>query len=166
MAIVIDATEGGASANSYVTLAQAETYFEARLDIDSWSGATVTDDTKNRALVTAAKRIDSNDFSGSRTSDTQALKFPRDGLGSYDGIDFTDGTTPQQVKDAQCEIAYELLADIDNGGIESFGAVKIGNVQFEDNQEEKLDSSGSSWQILLSIFMSLGSSNQVEIFRA
>ena len=58
-----DATAGGANANSYMTLAQADAYVEAMIsstDVSKWS--TGTDDTRNRALAAAAQRLDRERF--------------------------------------------------------------------------------------------------------
>ena len=55
MAITIDATAGGANANSYLTLSDANAIIDGLVedaDVTAWSSA--TDDQKNRALYTAA----------------------------------------------------------------------------------------------------------------
>ncbi len=56
MAATIDATLQGASANSYVTLAEANAYFETTPDDSTWTDK--TDDQKNRALISANRFID------------------------------------------------------------------------------------------------------------
>ena len=61
MAISIDATVGGASANSYLTLAAANSLIEGLVqndDVVAWASA--TDDQKNRALYSATQRITVN----------------------------------------------------------------------------------------------------------
>lgn len=107
MAVVIDATVGGENSNSYVTLDEANTYFEARLNVKDWTDA--DDDTKNRSLVQATRRIDYEDFLGDRETNTQALKFPRVNIGRLDGIDL-DGIIPLQIKEAQYELAIYMLS--------------------------------------------------------
>ena len=75
MAISIDATVGGASANSYITLSDANTIVEGLIlddDVTAWDSA--TDDNKNRALFTAAIRVDRERFLGARVTNTQALQ--------------------------------------------------------------------------------------------
>ena len=75
MAVSIDATAGGASANSYMTLAQADAYVDAMVlgtDAAKWSSA--TDDQKNRALATATQRLDRERFLGAKANDPQALE--------------------------------------------------------------------------------------------
>lgn len=108
MAIVIDATSGGANANSYVTLAEAETYFDTRLYVTAWTEAT-SDDVKNRALAMACNRINQETFYGTRETDTQRLPFPRIELGYLDGI-LQDSIVPESLKEAQCELALHLLS--------------------------------------------------------
>lgn len=77
MTLTIDATPSSFTANSYVTLAEAETFFEGRANATGWDAGTNT--TKNEALVHAARLVDSfryRDFKY-RTSPEQPLKFPR-----------------------------------------------------------------------------------------
>ncbi len=81
MAIAINATIGGSSANSYLTLADAQLIvdgFVQDADITAW--ATATTDQKNRALFTATQRLDRERFIGARSTDTQALQWPRTGV--------------------------------------------------------------------------------------
>jgi len=137
MAVTIDATVGGASANSYVTLATANTYFEGRLNVTDWTGA--TDDNKNRALVSAARRLDQESYEGIRASSTQALQWPRDGLYDEDGNSIDEDTIPQRVQDAQCELALYMLGEdlLEDTGLEGFDAVKVGPIDVEVNHGKR-----------------------------
>ena len=59
MAITITATVGSASANSYLTLSDANAIIEGLVlddDVTAWDNSTT--DNKNRALFTATQRID------------------------------------------------------------------------------------------------------------
>ena len=79
MAITIDATVGGASSNSYVTLARANVLAETLPHMDGW----LTDASINRAqLLTHATRLIDRHFtpSGQRVSSSQALFWPQSGL--------------------------------------------------------------------------------------
>ena len=81
MAISIDATAGGASANSYLTLSDAQDIIDGLIeddDVVAWASATT--DQKNRALYTAAQRIDRERFLGAKATDTQSLEWPRTGV--------------------------------------------------------------------------------------
>ena len=56
-AATINATVKDANANSYVTLTEANTYFETVPDSSTWTNK--TDDQKNRSLISATRWIDS-----------------------------------------------------------------------------------------------------------
>lgn len=110
MAAVIDATLGGASANSYVTLVDADAYFETVPDSATWTDK--TDDQKNRALISATRWIDALSFYGDRCSETQALKWPRDNY-KVDGIDLACTLIPLGIEVATYELARALANDTD-----------------------------------------------------
>ena len=57
MTLVIDATVGGASANSFITLTEAQTFMDARLNSTAWSGASTAD--QNISLVEATRELSS-----------------------------------------------------------------------------------------------------------
>ena len=106
--MALDATVGGASSNSYVTLAEAEANFAERLRGEAWSGASEAD--KEKALLTASRHLERCrywDGGGPAFADPrQALTFPRkrdtDAAGDY--------IIPTRVKQAQCEEALALLS--------------------------------------------------------
>ncbi len=110
MAAVIDATIAGVSANSYVTLAAANTYFETVPDPATWSDK--TDDQKNRALISATRWIDALSFYGDRCTTTQALKWPREDF-EVDGIELVCTVIPTEIKVATYELARALANDTD-----------------------------------------------------
>ena len=143
MAITIDATVGGASANSYITLADANTIVEGLIlddDVSAWDGS--SNDNKNRALFTASVRVDRERFLGARVTNTQALQWPRTGVRKPDtyintyatGFPFristdyfTDTEIPDQVKKAQVILAVYLNNNRDGlglSGLEDYKNVK------------------------------------------
>ena len=152
MAISIDATVGGASANSYITLSDANAIIEGLVaddDVSAWDGSNT--DNKNRALYTAAIRVDRERFLGARVTSTQALQWPRTGVRKPDtyintyatGFPFristdyfTDTEIPEQVKKAQVILAV-YLNNNRNGlglsGLEDYKNVKIGNLEATPN---------------------------------
>lgn len=101
MPVSLVATVGSSSANSYVSVADADEYFENLLSFDSWDG--LSDDTKGRALISATAALEQLSFWGLAVTTTQALKFPRVYLGASDGT-----TIPTPVKAACCEHALAL----------------------------------------------------------
>lgn len=106
MAPILVATLAGASSNSYITVADATTYFDNRLDASDWTAATA--DNKAAALITTTSWLDTVDFYGDRSATTQALKWPRTDV-TCDGVEATAAFIPREIKDATCEAALALL---------------------------------------------------------
>jgi len=111
VAAVIDATVSGASANSYVTLAAADTYFETVPDSSTWTDKTT--DQKNRALISATRWIDALSFYGDRCTTTQALKWPRENY-EVDGLELVCTLIPTDIKVATYELARAFANDTDS----------------------------------------------------
>jgi len=110
VALTIDATVGGASSNSFVTLAESETYMEGRLNVSLWTAA--TDANKNIALVEATRDLDVKEYPGNRVSATQSLSWPRDWAIDPDdpNLDYFDTTeVPTRIKNATCELAMQYI---------------------------------------------------------
>jgi hypothetical protein len=110
MAVAIDATVGGASANSFTTLAELTTYMEGRLNSSKFDDATT--DNQNRALVEATRYLSVFKWRGHRVDGTQALSWPRQWAYDPDSPiqDYYDTTVvPQRVKDATMELAFQFL---------------------------------------------------------
>ncbi len=124
--MALEATVGGPQSNSYVSLAEADAYFAARLHAEAWDASSGSD--REKALLTACRCIEAHRLQVHRrpylypgepadtldrrydwlapVSPDQALSFPRrrdqDRTGAYE--------IPQPVRDAQCEEALALLA--------------------------------------------------------
>lgn len=112
MPIAIDATVGGASSNSFCSLAEATTYLSGRLNTTLWDAATT--DSQNRALVEAARELNVLAFSSRKATSTQAMQWPRFWAIDPDASTFAvwyfaSTVIPQRVKDAQCELALEFI---------------------------------------------------------
>jgi hypothetical protein len=105
--MALDAEIGGETSNSYVTLEDANLYFDDRLNTAEWDAA--DNATREKALITFCRRVDEETFTGSKADSSQALKFPRVGCFDEDGNEFASDDIPQRVKDAQCVGALELL---------------------------------------------------------
>jgi hypothetical protein len=152
MAIVINATAGSASANSYITLADAQAIVDGFVeddDVQHWN--TGNTDSRNRALFTATQRLDRERFLGARATDTQALQWPRTGVRKPDtyintyavGFPFrittdyfTDTEIPTQIKYAQVVLAVFLHNNTDAlglSGLEDYKNVKIGSLDVTPN---------------------------------
>ena len=105
--------------NSYVSITEANNYFEDRVNSDAWD----TSNIQSEALVTATGILNRLSWFGTSSgfdNATYKLAWPR-------AITFTDpisgndrtlqddrsatfaGTIPQDIKDATCELAYHLI---------------------------------------------------------
>ena len=135
MAATIIATIKSETANSYVTLTEANSYFETVPDSSTWTNK--TDDQKNRSLIAATRWIDTFVFQGDRCDENQALKFPRTNY-LVDRVELSCSTIPLNIKYAQYELARALANDTDamtgntgtDGNIEE---VKLGDIQVKYN---------------------------------
>jgi len=143
--MALDTTVGGASANSYASVAEADAYNAARLHVSSWDDATTA--TKEAALKWAALLLDSNPraWTGSPVGAVQALGWPRSGMFNRNGFVILTTIIPVELKQAQSEFARQLIetdrtADnaIINQGINRIkaGSVEIGfqNLVIENSE--------------------------------
>lgn len=119
-------TSGSATANSFVTQTEADTYCDTRLNADAWN-VTASDDDKARALISATNVISNLAWVGDRASKTQRLNWPRAWAPDPDvptllldpttyipigpmPVAFFDVTViPQRVKDATMELAFQFI---------------------------------------------------------
>lgn len=112
MSISIVATAGGASANSFVTVAEADAYLEARRNASDWNDEN-DDDEKMSALIEATRELSAIRWQGNRVTSTQALSWPRDSAtnpdGTCSGEYYDTDVIPQRIKDATYELALEFL---------------------------------------------------------
>jgi hypothetical protein len=119
--------------NSYVTLAEADSYFSDRLDVAAWSVGSETQ--KQQALITATSILDTLEWTGIAVSDSQSLAFPR--IGTYfdprlgKEVSMQDSLfVTQRINTATFELAYHLLNNdglLDNSG--SVIDLQIGTIE-------------------------------------
>jgi len=113
------ATWGSATANSYVTLAAAESYITAKLcEYTAWSGA--SQGQKEAALIMATQDIDSKHYIYHKYSTTQMLEFPRSinrtsTVDDWTSLNLTtlESRMQEDVKAACCHQAVYLLEQND-----------------------------------------------------
>jgi len=127
--------------NTYVTMVEADAYFDTRIDAGAWLNA--DDDDQESALVTATLLLDENQFIGVAVSSTQSLAWPRKGASTFDprlGQSITYGETeiPKRMKQAVFEMAYHLLANenlLDNKS-QNFEEISIGTITLKDSNND------------------------------
>jgi len=96
-------------ANSYISVADADTYFADRPYATDWDNADDAD--KVKSLIMATTKIDMRDFKGQRVSSNQVLAFPRTRLPLVDGVDYDSEVYPQPILNAVCEEALIVLGE-------------------------------------------------------
>jgi hypothetical protein len=139
VAATIDATLKGENSNSYVTLAEANAYFETVPSSSTWDDK--TDDQKNRSIISATRWIDVLNFYGDRCSNGQALSWPRNNY-HVDRVELTCSVIPADIKYATYELARALANDTDavtgNTGTEGlYEEVELGELKVKYNTDSQ-----------------------------
>lgn len=113
MTLNVETGTGSASAESYASVADADTY-HAALGNTAWAAASVTTPAKEIALRQATQYLDrvyGRRFVGERYSKTQALKWPREDWEDEDGDFVTGLSIPTGLKNACMELALRAIAE-------------------------------------------------------
>ena len=137
MAFVFDSTTKSATANSYVSVSEADDYFAAHLDSNFWPTASKD---KQAALVMATNRIDAETFQGRRTELTQSLQWPRLWVVTRDS-----NIIPRELKIATFEMALHYLKmkagefTVDENDLETLDKYKVGPLDVQIKSNVKAD---------------------------
>lgn len=108
MALVVETGAGVAGADSYISVADADTYFTEHGSPSTWTSASTAE--KESALRYAAVWVDDHAWLSTLVSATQALAWPRNGFTDHKGRTWLSTQVPGDVVDAQCEAALAHLA--------------------------------------------------------
>lgn len=127
--------------NSYVEIADADTYFETRIDSANWFDA--SDEIKEQALVTATQLVDDHAWIGSAVSSSQALAWPRSNVIYFDDrlgqqITVAEDEVPTRVKTAVFEQALHLInnEDLLAGTTQTFESISVGSISLTDSNSD------------------------------
>lgn len=139
MSLILEDGSQVVNANTYASLAYASTYFTNIGKGDDWSNL----DNQSALLIRAQQymyRVYHNSWAGYRVASSQALDWPRvwvpildvaGGFGPYPQY-ISETSIPDQVKQAQCELALrfgqngDLITDIPQEVLsEQVGSVKV-----------------------------------------
>ncbi len=137
--MAIDTTVGGANANSWASVAEFRAFVEVRLPASATVSA-ATDALVESALQAACRNINQNfDWTGSAVDAVQALTWPRSGMLTRNGFAIATTVNPKELKDAQCEMAFQIIAGIDLVGDNAAAqqnvlGVKAGSVSVQFQQ--------------------------------
>jgi len=106
--MALDATIGGANADTYGTVAEADAYFTSRGNA-VWAGLTEVKEASLRMAATYLDNVYQGKWKGLRVNELQARSWPRVDVLDYDGFYVSSLIIPRQVKNAQFEAALLLL---------------------------------------------------------
>jgi len=144
MAITIIPEDGTglSTANSYLSVADADAYFEGHLYAAGWTAAAPGD--KDKAIAMATRLIDAHTrwSTGEKKTSTQALQWPREGA-ELDGFEIAANLVPDPVKNATAELAMLLIANNLTADVEQnqLQGVSLGKgaleITFKDNRSKR-----------------------------
>jgi len=138
LSLIVEDGSQKSDSNTYLSLSDANSYFEGRLHVSAWTDA--TDASKNAGLVQAARILNNYvAWLGYKTDQDQAMKWPRWGI-CYEGSMYYEcpgepqtwiyslgsETIPQEIKDAQCELALVLLSQDTQAVPDTAGYSQVG----------------------------------------
>lgn len=136
MALIVEDGTGKADAESYISVADADTYHTAYGNPSAWSGASTP--TKETALRTGAQYLDAVyvlRWVGFRANDAQALDWPRAGAEDSDGYAIDSDVVPESVRRANAIAALKhingdtLLPDLTQSGTVASESKRAGPVE-------------------------------------
>jgi hypothetical protein len=108
--LIVETGAGIFGANCYVSVDDADIFFEKRLHADAWTNA--DPDTKEAALMWATRILDENvNWFGYITYDDQPLRWPRTGLTDVEGRTVDENSIPKFLAEAISEFAFFLIGE-------------------------------------------------------
>ncbi len=134
MALV--ATVNGATSNSFITVAEADTYWATNLYATNWDGATTAN--KEKALKMATRILDEKvAWVGTRATSTQALGWGRTDV-TWDGTTISSTTMPIQIQSATAQFAGDLLGSNLTANAEGKGlnSLKVGDITLDFDKND------------------------------
>lgn len=130
MSLTVEDGTGLSNADSYLSIADADTYHSDRGN-SSWTG---TDTVKEQYLRKATEYLDRTfDWLGDIKKTTQSLNWPRDNVEDKQGRDLSD-QVPVIIKNATAELALEIISsDLDANTTKSdyVKREKVGQLEIE-----------------------------------
>jgi hypothetical protein len=174
MSLVVEDGTGLSTAESYVSVTDADTYHSNR-GHTTWTG---TDAVKEAALRVATAYIDGTyrrRFVGTKYSAEQALAWPRSGAVDADGWPIDEDVIPQALKDATAEAALRELVtpgslnpDLSAGGAVESKRVKAGPVETETTYRSNATVGRTTFDLLDQILSSIliGSKYSIPVLRS
>lgn len=110
--MAFDANPSSSTMNSYVDVTFADEYFSLHFrGGDAWSAFTTGQ--KQSLLASASTILDTFTYGGLKTSKTQPMQWPRQGIYDDEGTAYSSAVVPVKVRQAACELAYWIFTEGD-----------------------------------------------------
>jgi hypothetical protein len=154
MGLTVENGSGLSNADSYLSVADADTYYALYSSLAAW--ATALTAAKERALRLATRFLDARygrRWIGTRVNAVQALDWPRMGVCDSDGFALDSTVIPQAVKNAVAEAAFrvaageDLQADLESSAGVIMESVKVGPIE-ETKQYSEPDGPLTEYQVI------------------
>ncbi len=162
--MTLDATAGGISSDSYVTLAFADNYSvnDRRYTTDFQAAS---DADKETVIRQATIELDAMNWKGTivDTTTPQALRWPRSGVYSLDDVLFSTTAIPLWLQRATAELAIGLFDDDRYGDPDTRGLRKVtaGEVAVSFDRKDKSTRNPITVQRMISPYIINGSVGNV-----
>lgn len=165
----VETGAGLTNSTSYVSTDYADDYFEPTASKTVWLA--LSDEQKEYLLSWATRYIDQKaDWKGTIYSETQALRWPREGAYTRDKIAIGGTVIPRQLKDAVCEVAKFLIDNDPTSGQDVDNlkkvVVDVVEIEFQDQTAQRSFPSAIN-SILQGLgFVNVGQKQATKILRA
>ena len=131
--MALDATVGGADANSFATTDEWDVYFESHpFGADPLA---LSEALKEAYLIHGTRVLSTLCYTGIATSAEQALPWPRSGMYAVTGYPLSDAIIPRQLKEMLFEFANRVRIDgatsSSSVGDEGLKRIKAGPIEIE-----------------------------------
>lgn len=172
--IVVETGAGLSNSNSYVTVAEADTYNENHYYGSAW--AHLQDEKKKRAIIFATRLLDEQvDWNGTprkstdtSVSDHQSLRWPRNSVVDIDGYAVDFQTIPEWLKNACSELArYLTVSDrTAEPSTAGFSKLQVGSVSVDVDKNDQLPTMPKSVVQMITAYGRIKFGHNVKLLRA
>lgn len=112
MALIVEDGTGLSTADSYISLADTESYMSILPDTTAWDA--LSDPDKEDYIKWATRTLDAKStYNGTKVYETASLRWPRSGVKDKDGYLVADDIVPLPISDSTAELVRMLLTQAD-----------------------------------------------------
>lgn len=114
MSLIVEDATGLSTAESYLSVSDADAYFAAHGAPATWTGATAVKETALRMATQYMDAVYGSRWQGERFADDQRLDWPRAWV-EIDGVEVDEAPLPRALTEACAELAHRHLTE--TGGL-------------------------------------------------